>query len=142
MGNKNNSVSIVEHILAALAIYGIDNYDIELDGPEMLTLDGSGKELASAILDAKIKKQEEPRTFLKVLRPVGVDYKDGRRLMLFPNDKNDLSVNFNVDFPHVPAVGKQEANYNIGYGTNLDIVPRIAKARTLGLHGGKMQQLK
>jgi len=140
--NKNGSVSIVEHALAAMSVLNIDNYDIEIDGGEMLTFDGSAKPFAEAIMKAGIETQDKPRTFLKILRPVGVDLQDGRKMELLPTEDNNLSVNFNIDFPHIPVIGKQQANYIHSYDTRPINMPDIVRARTFGTHGDKMMRLK
>ena len=40
---KGNVVSTIEHIMAALSVAGIDNAVINVDGPEVPIMDGSGK---------------------------------------------------------------------------------------------------
>ena len=57
LGSANHSVTLVEHLLAALAGLRIDNCFIELDGPEPPGLDGSADGFVVALAAAGIVNQ-------------------------------------------------------------------------------------
>ena len=66
------SISTVEHLLAALRGLGVDNCYIEVDSKEVPIMDGSSAPFVKAIDEAGIAELSEPRTFIKVLKPVRV----------------------------------------------------------------------
>jgi UDP-3-O-[3-hydroxymyristoyl] N-acetylglucosamine deacetylase len=41
LGSRGMTVSTIEHFMAALAAFGIDNLHVDIDGPEVPVLDGS-----------------------------------------------------------------------------------------------------
>ena len=49
IGKGDVRVSTVEHLLSALAAYGVDNLHIDIDGPEVPIMDGSAAPFASII---------------------------------------------------------------------------------------------
>jgi UDP-3-O-acyl-N-acetylglucosamine deacetylase len=53
-------VRTVEHLLAALAGLGIDNLQVELDGPEIPGCDGSSKTFVDAMLEVGVLEQKSP----------------------------------------------------------------------------------
>src|SRR5882762_7172256 len=61
LGKGNVKVTTVEHVLATLAGYGIDNAIIELDANEPPIGDGSAREYCKLIESAGIVAQEERR---------------------------------------------------------------------------------
>jgi UDP-3-O-[3-hydroxymyristoyl] N-acetylglucosamine deacetylase/3-hydroxyacyl-[acyl-carrier-protein] dehydratase len=70
LAKGNTRIHTVEHVLAALAGYGIDNAVIELDANEPPIADGSSREFCRMIQDAGIVPQSEPREPFKVTEPV------------------------------------------------------------------------
>jgi UDP-3-O-[3-hydroxymyristoyl] N-acetylglucosamine deacetylase len=120
-------VGTVEHLLAALAGVGVDNARIEVDGPEVPILDGSASPFVEALLEVGLLRQEAPRRFLTILRPVSVSDAD-KRLVIFPS--NEFRVSYAIDFPH-SAIGYQEREFRISTRT---FVEEIAPARTFCLY--------
>ena len=58
--NKHGvKVSTVEHLLAALYIYGVDNAIIEVDEEEIPIMDGSAKEFLSLLNQNKLVSQSK-----------------------------------------------------------------------------------
>ena len=116
-------VSTIEHLLAALAASGIDNLIMELDGKELPALDGSAEPFLRLIERVGVKRQEAPRRYVEVLRPVEV--RKGKAFArVLPCAQLELSVS--IDFKD-KAIGQQK----------VEIVPnvrafrdRLASART------------
>ena len=82
----NVKVHTVEHVLAALAGYGIDNAIIELDSNEPPIGDGSSREFCKIILAAGITQLPEKREFYTPTEPI--ELRLGESVMtLFPSDK-------------------------------------------------------
>ncbi len=117
------NVSTIEHLLAALAASGIDNLVMELDGKELPALDGSAEPFLRLIERVGVKRQEAPRRYVEVLRPVEV--RKGKAFArIVPATRLELCVS--IDFED-EAIGQQK----------VEIVPdvrafrdRLASART------------
>ena len=65
LSNSHVKISTVEHLLSALAGLGIDNADIELDGPEVPIMDGSARPFVFMIQSAGIQEQNDSKKFIK-----------------------------------------------------------------------------
>ena len=93
--NKSGTtVSTVEHLMAAFFGEGIDNALVEIDSSEVPILDGSANEFVEEIRKVGVKKQSEPRKFIKVLNKVEV--KDGSKYISIEPLENDLIVDFEI----------------------------------------------
>lgn len=119
------SVSTVEHLLAALRGLGVDNAYIEVDSKEVPIMDGSSAPFVDAIDDVGIRDLSEPRTFLKVLKPVRVEDGDcwGE---IAPHSGFHLDIE--IDFP-TPVIGHQRLALEVTPGT---FRSEISRARTFG----------
>jgi UDP-3-O-[3-hydroxymyristoyl] N-acetylglucosamine deacetylase/3-hydroxyacyl-[acyl-carrier-protein] dehydratase len=85
LAKGNVKVHTVEHVLAALAGFGIDNATIELDTNEPPIADGSSREFCKIIQAAGIAPQAEKRESFKPSEPIELE--SGETLMtLFPDD--------------------------------------------------------
>ena len=85
LAKGNIKVHTVEHVLAALAGYGIDNAVIELDANEPPISDGSAREFCKMIQSAGIVPQNEKREPYTVSEPIELEM--GETLMtLFPDE--------------------------------------------------------
>ena len=85
LAKGNVKVHTVEHVLAALAGYGIDNAIIELDANEPPIADGSSREFCKIIQAAGIAPQAEKRESFTPVEPI--ELKSGETIMtLFPDD--------------------------------------------------------
>ena len=81
----NVKIHTVEHVLAALAGYGIDNAIIELDSNEPPIADGSSREFCKIIQAAGIVPQAEKRETYSPTEPIELE--SGETVMtLFPDD--------------------------------------------------------
>jgi len=77
LGEGDCTVSTTEHLLAALRGCGIDNADIELDGPEVPIMDGSAAPFCALIEDAGLCRQNDLRLALRVTKPI--HYEEGEK---------------------------------------------------------------
>ena len=125
LGGESFSVSTVEHCLAAVAAFRIDNLLIELDGPEIPIVDGSAQGFAEALLGAGFYDQSLPRKYLYVTQPVY--YGDGDKYgYVLPY--HGLKVSCTIEFS-VQAIGRQEIHLDIN---EQSFMRELAKARTFG----------
>jgi UDP-3-O-[3-hydroxymyristoyl] N-acetylglucosamine deacetylase len=119
-------VSTAEHVLAALAGLQVDNAVVEIDGPEAPIMDGSAAPFVTAIDQVGIETLDEPRRYIKVLKPVRVAMGDAFG-EIRPNPRG-FRVETEVEFDH-PLIGRQ----TIAVDVKPDVFRReIARARTFG----------
>lgn len=118
-------VRTVEHVLSALSGLGIDNCEIELDGPEPPVGDGSSLFLVKLLEGSSILTQEKLRSILRPKKPIWVVDGD-REITLLPDEA--LTVTCMIDFAH-PAVGSQSASFTLAPDI---FINEIAPARTFG----------
>jgi UDP-3-O-[3-hydroxymyristoyl] N-acetylglucosamine deacetylase / 3-hydroxyacyl-[acyl-carrier-protein] dehydratase len=90
LAKGNTRVHTVEHVLATLAGYGIDNAVIELDANEPPIADGSAREYCKLIQSAGIVPQDERRELATVTAPIELVM--GETIMtLFPDNVFKIS---------------------------------------------------
>ena len=90
LAKGNVKVHTVEHVLAALAGYGIDNAVIELDANEPPIADGSSREFCKIIQSVGIAPQAEKRETFMPAEPIQLQM--GETMMtLFPDEGFKIS---------------------------------------------------
>ncbi len=125
LGRKGVKVSTVEHLMAAFAGLGIDNAQVELDGPEVPIMDGSSEPFNNLLKKAGIQLQEMVKKFVIIKRPVTVTDGD-RQATLLPS--NDFKISYTIDFKH-PLISNQ---YYLIQISNGNFEREICRARTFG----------
>ena len=86
LAKGNVKVHTVEHVLAALAGYGIDNAIIELDSNEPPIADGSSREFCKIIQAAGITQYPEKKEYYTPTEPIEI--RVGESVMtLFPDEQ-------------------------------------------------------
>ncbi len=126
---EGDSISTVEHLMAACLGLGLDNLRIEVDGPEVPIMDGSASIFCELFKHAGIAAQNRPRKWLKILKPVQVEH-ENRWVKLLPSDHFGLSLSARIDFDS-PVIGTQNAALNL---TPETFSKDIAFARTFGFY--------
>ena len=123
--NQGETVKVdtVEHLLAALVSLGIDNAIVELNSPEVPIMDGSSAPFIFLIQEAGIKRQNAPRKFMKILRPITLSHRD-KRMALYPSEH--FKVTYSISYDH-PLLRHQARTLRI---TEESFVEEIAAART------------
>jgi len=116
-------ISTIEHLLAALAATGIDNLYLELNGQELPALDGSSEPFLKLIEQVGVERQEMPRRYVEVLKPVEVRKGDAFARCL-PSRRLSLSVS--IDFAD-KAIGQQKVEITPNVRAFRE---RLASART------------
>lgn len=125
LGSQNGQiVSTIEHIMASLFAFGIDNAVVGVDNPEVPILDGSAKIICDSLKNAELVQQSAKRKLLRIKKEVVFADDKGAYVSIKPADI--FKVNFSIDFPS-KIVGHQEFSATI----NKDLfVKDIAPART------------
>jgi len=86
LAKGNIKVHTVEHVLAALAGYGIDNAIVELDANEPPIGDGSSREFCKIIQTAGVESQPEKREFYVPTEPIELHLGE-TSMTIFPDEK-------------------------------------------------------
>jgi UDP-3-O-[3-hydroxymyristoyl] N-acetylglucosamine deacetylase len=102
---------------------GIDNAIVELNSPEVPIMDGSAAPFIYLIQEAGVKRLPNPRTFLKILRPILLARGD-KRMAIYPSDH--FKVTYSISFDH-PLLRHQARTLRV---TEETFVEEIAPART------------
>lgn len=127
LGDRSGAlVSTVEHALAAFAGLGVDNAEVEIDGPEVPILDGSAAPIVAAVDTVGVAKLSARRKYLKVLKPIRVE--NGAAFgELSPYDAG-FRLEVEIEFEHA-MIGRQRFAGNL----TPDVFRRdLSKARTFG----------
>ena len=119
-------VSTVEHLLAALYIYDIDNAVIEIDTAEVPIMDGSAKDFLSELANVELKSQNKKRRYLKVESQV--DLVDNDKTISIEPSNLSFNVKFQLNYDN-KIIGKQKNSVNF----NLDNLEDIYCSRTFCL---------
>jgi len=118
-------VSTVEHLLSALAGCGVDNLQVQVDGPEIPILDGSAAGFVQMIAAAGLEEQRKAKRYLVVKRDVKV--RDGDKVAKVSPGKG-LAITCALDFDH-PLIAPTPFKYDF---TEATFRREISRARTFG----------
>jgi UDP-3-O-acyl N-acetylglucosamine deacetylase len=97
LGSGPNQVTLVEHVMAALAGMRVDNCLVEIDGPEPPGLDGSSEGYADMLLSVGTVLQSSRRMRLTLTEPVTVSH-NGAVLSIYPREGDDLVISYLLDY--------------------------------------------
>ena len=125
LGKDGVSVSTVEHFLAALVSVGIDNLNVDIDGPEIPIMDGSAAPFIVHLSEVGVRAQDKGRTFLSIRKPV--TFLDGeKRIRVIPS--RFFRVSFELAYDH-PSISVQRRSFKFNSEKFTD---EISSARTFG----------
>ncbi len=124
LGHGQVQVSTVEHLMAALQIFGVDNLRIEVSGPEVPILDGSSRIFCEALAQIGTHAQLQSKAYLQLRRRVELKIAE-KWAVAEPSSR--LEIHETVEWDH-PAIGHQEFHFFEG------VTPyqELASARTFG----------
>jgi UDP-3-O-[3-hydroxymyristoyl] N-acetylglucosamine deacetylase len=120
-------ISTVEHLLSALAGFGIDNAYIDLSADEVPIMDGSAGPFVFLIQSAGVEEQNAAKQFLRIKKKVRVE-NDGKWAMFEPFE--GFKVGFTIEFDH-PAFDERNCQAEIDFSTT-SFVKEVSRARTFG----------
>ena len=123
----NIRISTVEHLLSALAGFGIDNTFVDLTADEVPIMDGSAGPFVFLIQSAGIEEQNVAKKFLRIKEKVRVE-KDEKWAMFEPFD--GFKVGFSIEFDH-PVFNQNNCHAEIDFSTT-SFVKEVSRARTFG----------
>jgi UDP-3-O-[3-hydroxymyristoyl] N-acetylglucosamine deacetylase len=133
LGDGEACVRTVEHLLASLAIMGVDNARIEIDGSEVPLMDGSAKVWTQSIAQVGLVAQgvtSEEQT--QITEPIWVRQDDAFVCAL---PAAETRFTYGIDFD-LSAIGNQWHSWSPSLETQQaydSFAEEIAPARTFGL---------
>jgi UDP-3-O-[3-hydroxymyristoyl] N-acetylglucosamine deacetylase len=126
LGQSENSVHTVEHLLAVLYGLGVNNVFVEINGPEVPIMDGSGASFVFVLKETGITTLNTSKKFLVVLEPIKVEVGD-KWAIIEPADK--LIIDSTIVFTH-PQIKNQHKVFEFSCE---NFIEDIGRARTFGM---------
>ena len=120
-------IATVEHLLSALAGFGIDNAYIDLSSDEVPIMDGSAGPFVFLIQSAGVEEQNAPKQFMRIKEKISVE--DGDKWAMFEPFKG-FKVGFTIKFDH-PMFHDGNCKAEIDFSTT-SYVKEVSRARTFG----------
>ena len=120
-------ISTVEHLLSALAGFGIDNAYIDLSSDEVPIMDGSAGPFVFLIQSAGVEEQNAPKQFMRIKEKIYVE-DDDKWAMFEPFE--GFKVGFTIEFDH-PMFHDGNCKAEIDFSTT-SYVKEVSRARTFG----------
>ena len=117
------TISTIEHLMAALAGFGIHNAFVELDGPEVPIMDGSAAAFVRGFVEAGLVHLGAPLRAIEILRSVNVTDGDAHATL---SPATTLQIAFDIDFVDA-AIGVQHKTLNMANGA---FVRELCDSRT------------
>lgn len=128
LANGSAEVGTVEHLVAGLMVLGVDNCEIEVNGPELPGVDGSGLPFVDALRDAGRLEQKAPRKHFVLDRTIAIHEGD-RSIVAFPSN-DGLRISYTLSFPDHSYLPSQYVSVQVD---EEHFVSEIAPARTFCL---------
>ena len=126
LGADGVEIITVEHVLAALAAFEVDNALLEVHGPEVPILDGSFEPYVLALESAGLEPQSAEAQVIEVTEVITVEGDQGALYVALPHD--GFHVSATIDFGHA-AIGRQHGGFTINDDSFRN---DLARARTFG----------
>jgi UDP-3-O-[3-hydroxymyristoyl] N-acetylglucosamine deacetylase/3-hydroxyacyl-[acyl-carrier-protein] dehydratase len=117
-------VSTVEHILAALVGMGVDNCQIDINGPEIPIIDGSSQPFVEIIEQAGVEEQDAAKIWYTIDTNISF-YDEKKRVEMVAMPAVEYKITTLIDF-NSPVLGTQHA----GIKGISDFRSEIAPCRT------------
>jgi UDP-3-O-[3-hydroxymyristoyl] N-acetylglucosamine deacetylase/3-hydroxyacyl-[acyl-carrier-protein] dehydratase len=105
-------IETVEHFLASVHGLEIDNLEVEIDGRELPSVDGSCDLFTNALVKADVATQDKPRDLLIITEPV-VAREEGATLYALPDRDDQLNIIYDLDYHDVPVIGRQLRRFQL-----------------------------
>ena len=93
---SGNSVSTVEHIMAALCGLGVDNLIVELNAEEVPIMDGSAKNFVENIKNVGFNISNQPIRLIIINKKV--NFSEGSKFINFEPNKISLEIDFEIKY--------------------------------------------
>ncbi len=110
IGNGTDSVQTVEHLLAALRAYDIDNVLIEITGCEVPIFDGSSRHFIAMIEEGGICELEGEKEVVRLKNPIFWSQGD-IHLIALPSE--EYRISYTLHYPHSKTIGTQFYTFSL-----------------------------
>jgi UDP-3-O-acyl N-acetylglucosamine deacetylase len=127
LGPAAHGVTLVEHLLAALAGLRIDNCEVELDGPEPPGLDGSADGFVAALAAVGTVIQAARRPVYTPTAPVVVRHNDATIALHPALDAGELRASYHLDYGPFAPIPRQTFSTDVRPG---EFARDVAPCRT------------
>jgi UDP-3-O-[3-hydroxymyristoyl] N-acetylglucosamine deacetylase len=128
IGNGEDSVQTVEHLLAALRAYRIDNVLIEISGCEVPIFDGSSIHFVTMIEEAGIRELQFEKKVFRLEAPIF--WSQGEiHLIALPSE--EYRISYTLHYPHSSTIGTQFYTFVLDQE---DFKNEIAPCRTFSIY--------
>ncbi|MBN9377037.1 MAG: UDP-3-O-acyl-N-acetylglucosamine deacetylase [Chlamydiales bacterium] len=128
IGTKNIAIHTIEHVMAAIRAYNIDNLLIEIRGIEPPVGNGSSDIFVDMIEEAEIIEQEAKKPIVKIQTPV-VWTQDDIHMVAFPYD--GYRISYTLNYPNSKLL---EAQFHSLIVNSHNFKSEIAPCRTFSLY--------
>ena len=125
LGEGDDAIYTVEHLLAAAFALGLDDMAVEVDGPELPILDGSFEPWVAALAEGGVSEVPGTPVTWRVKAPFALT-EGGASYRVVPAEEFRLTVS--VEWGH-PGIGRQSGEWTVDAAT---FGQEIAGARTFG----------
>lgn len=120
-------IATIEHLMAALNAYGIDNAFIEIDGAEVPVMDGSSDSFVFLIEMAGVLEQHIERRQIEILSPVEIVHGE-KSIRVTPSSETRFT--FDIQFEQAP-ISRQRYDFILSAD---GFKNEICRARTFGFY--------
>jgi UDP-3-O-[3-hydroxymyristoyl] N-acetylglucosamine deacetylase/3-hydroxyacyl-[acyl-carrier-protein] dehydratase len=125
LGDGDQALHTVEHVLSAVAALEIDDLTIRMDAAEPPILDGSAGPFVRALREAGVTENGGEAEFLRIAD--SFEFREGEAEYAV-HPASTLQLEVSIEFPH-PMIGRQSASYEMSPVT---FERELADARTFG----------
>ncbi|MCZ2158314.1 UDP-3-O-acyl-N-acetylglucosamine deacetylase [Bartonella sp. 220] len=125
LGHGEYRIETIEHLMAAIAAYNLDNLIIEVLSHEIPILDGSAWQYCQAFEEVGIVQQNALRSYFIIKKPLRVEVESGvAEFLPFNGRRFDITISFPSS-----AIGKQHFIFDL---TTKGFRDDLSRARTFG----------
>lgn len=125
---RTAKIATIEHLMSALAGVGIDNLYIDITADEVPIMDGSASHFIFLLQSAGVVYQNEPKKFIKILKPIRVENEKGGFAQFDPYE--GYRLNFSIEFDH-PAFDETAEKMTLEFSSTA-YFKEVSRARTFG----------
>lgn len=126
LGEGEDAIHTVEHLLSALYGLGIDNVYCEMDGPEVPIMDGSSASFVFVLKETGVENLNKTKKFMVITEPVEVEH-NGTFARIEPS--KNLVIDSTIVFAH-PTINTQNEIFEFSCE---NYIQEISRARTFGM---------
>ena len=126
LGEGEDAIHTVEHLLSALYGLGIDNVYCEMDGPEVPIMDGSSASFVFVLKETGVENLNKTKKFMVITEPVEVEH-NGTFARIEPS--KNLIIDSTIVFAH-PTINTQKEVFEFSCE---NYIQEISRARTFGM---------